>query len=685
MRVVLAALAGAVCALPPGAALAQTPADEAEIVVTAPLEGARIESLQGAAVLGREDIIENLTGGLGDTLASLPGVSTSFYGAGASRPIIRGLGEDRVRVLQNGVGAIDASSASPDHAVTADGLDAERIEVLRGAAALAYGGNAIGGVINVVDQSIPTRLPENMFGLAAMAALSAADNGRQGAARGVFDAGAVVVQVSAAARETEDYSIPGFARSETARLADPLPPGGEPEGEAPNSWTGYRAHAAGASVIRNWGFAGLAVKRTETEYGLPPETASEPGGRIELAQTRVEARGDFRLDWGPFNRFDFAVQHGDYEHAEIEGSGAVGTVFTNQGYEGRFEAHHRGGRLEGALGVQIIATDFAATGDEAFITPTSTRDFGAFVVERWDFGAWGLEGGARLENREIDNVGGGARAIDTASVSGGVFIRPAEHWFVGATLARTERAPTGIELFADGPHLATGGFEAGNPALNAEIAASFEISARYGADAVSFEVNIFRIGFDDFIALVERGDVWWRDEPTGASGFAPNQSDPGIPVGASILPVFQFVQQDTAFEGGELIARARLFDVGGVRIEADGQVEIVRAGFDAGGRPPRIPPRSFTLGVEAETAILSGRIEWVNVATQNRVSGFETPTEGYDMVNARLSWRPFGDRLTLLLDARNLAAAEGRVHASFLKHALPLPGRGVRLALTSSF
>src|SRR5262245_40974710 len=190
----------------PAAALAQEA--EPEVIITAPIEGSRIESLQGAEILRREDIVETLNGGLGDTLDAQPGVATTFFGAGASRPIIRGLGEDRVRVLQNGIGAIDASTASPDHAVTADGLDAERVEVLRGSAALAFGGNAIGGVVNVIDQSIPTRALEHPT-LDVFTSLSSVDEGRQVAGSlGVGGGDMLALRFSAAARETEDYDTP---------------------------------------------------------------------------------------------------------------------------------------------------------------------------------------------------------------------------------------------------------------------------------------------------------------------------------------------------------------------------------------------------------------------------------------------------------------------------------------------
>ena len=233
----LAVFAGA---LLPTVALAQDDdSDDQEIVVTAPLEGSRIESLQGAEVLRRDDSVAQLNGGLGDTLDSTPGIATTFFGAGASRPIIRGLGEDRVRVLQNGIGAIDASTASPDHAVTSDGLDAERIEVLRGAAALAYGGNAIGGVVNVIDQTIPTRAIDGMS-FDGLTAYSSVDNGLQSAGSLGFGAGPFAVRLSAAARDTDPYETP--------------------IGEALNQWTSVRSYGVGGSWLGDWGFAGLAVK-----------------------------------------------------------------------------------------------------------------------------------------------------------------------------------------------------------------------------------------------------------------------------------------------------------------------------------------------------------------------------------------------------------------------------------------
>jgi iron complex outermembrane receptor protein len=674
-HIVVAACIGSIWST---SALAQsTPRSAVEtseaIVVTAPLEGSRFESLQGAAVLTREDVVQQLNRGLGDTLDALPGVSTTFFGAGASRPIIRGLGEDRVRLLENGIGAIDASAASPDHAVTADGLDAERIEVLRGAAALAYGGNAVGGVVNVIDESIPTRAPADGFGFRGLGAYTSVDEGWQGAAQlnaGLGDSFAV--SLSAAQRDTSDYEIPD---SETA--------------SAENSWTDFLAYSVGGAFLGDWGHVGLAVKRTENDYGLPPEAPGEPGGQISLEQTRYEARGAFDLSIGIFDKLDFGVQRADYEHAEIEGSGEIGTVFTNKGWEGRVEVHHttEDDRHTGALGVQALDTDFAAVGEEAFITPTTTKSYGIFGVERWDLDGWGLEAGLRYENTELENEGAGERSFDAVSGSVGVFFRPAENWFLAATLARTERAPNQFELFADGPHLATANYEIGDASIDKEIATSIEGSLRYTTDAFRFELNIFHVNFEDYIALIGRGDFFWLDEATETRGFAPSEDDLSIPEGAETLPVFFFAPRDATFTGGELSGAARLFEAGQFTFRLDAALDLVQAEFDGGGHPPRIPPRTLTVGLGAESEKLDGRVEIVDTADQDDVDVFETPTEGFTFLNARLAWRPMGEdgAFTVLLDGRNLTDELGRVHASFLKDEFPLPGRSVRLALVADF
>jgi iron complex outermembrane receptor protein len=658
MRLHLCLLAGATALTFAPLGFAQAPDGEAEIIVTAPLEGAVVESLQGATVLDRAETLARLSGGIGETLAGLPGVESTFFGAGASRPIIRGLGDDRVRFLQNGVGAIDAASVSPDHAATSDGLDAERIEVLRGPAALAYGGNAIGGVVNVIDQSIPTAAPDGAVGGEAYLASTSADEGWQGALAVAGRAGPIVARLSGGIREAGDFEIPGYARSAALRAASPPDdPAEEPRGEAPNSFTDVRTLTAGAAFVDGWGHAGLAVKRYETVYGLPPEP-DEGGPRIDLEQTRIEARGDVAIALGPFDRIDFAMQHSDYEHAELEPDGEVGTLFESDGFEARAEAHFAAsaGAWKGAIGLQGLNTDFDARGEEAFLTATNTQEIGAFTVQRAKLGGMTLEGGLRVERRNLDNDGQGERDFTAFSAAIGASAQPAPGWFLGATLARTERAPTAYELFADGPHAATGAFEIGDSGLEKEVALSIEGVARFGAPRFTLEASLYGVQFDGFIALLPNGEE--EDE----------------------LPVYLYVQEDADFIGGELSAAAKLFDAGPFALSADAALDLVRAEFDGGGNLPRIPPRRLTLGLGAQSSWAEARLEVVDIAEQDRTAAFETATDGATLVNARLTLSPFAARrdLRLILDGRNLTNEETRAHTSFLKDAIPRPGRTVR-------
>jgi iron complex outermembrane receptor protein len=673
---------GAVVAAP--TALGQpvsTPSDE--IVVTAPLEGQKGASLSAVEVLSREQVVEALNSGLGETLDALPGVSSSYFGAGASRPIIRGLGEDRVRILQNGIGSIDAASASPDHAPTSEGLDAQRIEVLRGTAALAYGGNAVGGVINVLDGSIPTRAPENGLAANGLAGYTSVDEGWQAEAGATIGSGPFAFHLSAAGREADAFDIPGFARSTALRAAEPLPPGDvEAVDTAPNSFVNVYSYGAGGSFVGDWGFVGLAVKQHETDYGLPPEEAGAVAGpTIDLEQTRIESRGDFNGRFGPFDRLDYGVQWSDYTHQEIEDTGEVATTFTNEGFEARVEAHHAGfsDKLDGAIGFQVTDTDFNAVGEEAFLTATTTSEYGAFIIERWDTGDWGVEGGLRAERRDLENAVAGDVDFTSVSASAGAFLRSAEGWFLGATLSRTERAPTQFELFADGPHVATGNYERGDSALDKETALTVEGTARYTSDRWRLEASLYRATFQDYIALLDTGLVF---DETNEVIVDPSLLAPGDPS----LPVFDYAARDAVFAGGEVFVGGTLAETGGWKFTGDAAVDYVRAEFDAGGDVPRIPARTLTLGLGAQVGAFALRAEAIDVDKQDNVAAFETPTDGYTLYNARLTSRPPGaDNVRIILDGRNLTDEEAREHASFLKDKLPRPGRNVRLVVSAGF
>ena len=710
MRSVListSALAGLGLLLAP-AALAQSDdaaaSDQVDVirVTSAPLGVAADEVTGSVEVVDRRHIEDNLAGSLADTIAHEPGVSTTYFGPAASRPVIRGLGADRVRVLNNGVGLIDASTNSPDHAVASEALEAEQVEILRGPAAIAYGGGAIGGVVNVIDGRIPEDRAENGFEGRFYGALTSVDDGETAAGRVRFNAGAFVFNVEALTRTAGDYSIPGYAESDIFRLIEEA--GHEehdededhdedhedeedhPRGTVENSGLTFDMVSGGVSWVGESGFIGLGVRRATSLYGVPgghgeghgaededegDDHADEEGGhgeesvRIDLEQTRYDLRGEWRNLGEHIERIRFSLGTGSYEHVELEGD-EIGTVFTNEGWEGRIEARHApselwGGSWEGAAGLQAFSRDFSADGEEAFVPASETSDWGLFIVERWDAGNWGLEGGLRLETRELTTAAA-SRDFDTQSLSGSIFFRPVRGTFLAVTLSSAERAPTDVELFADGPHVATRSYERGNAAMDVERANSAELTLRTDIGSWELESSVFHADYDGFIAAFATGAE--EDE----------------------LPVYQYRQEDASLSGFEARLEGPLGRVGAWDISGEMTGEYVTGELDDGSDLPRLPPLSITTGLTASTDRQSVHVEaeWADV--QNNTAATEFKTQSYVLFNARYSIEPFEGRgMRIILEGRNLTDQEARLHTSFLKDQLPLPGRNFRAALVLDF
>jgi iron complex outermembrane receptor protein len=420
-------------------------------------------------------------------------------------------------------------------------------------------------------------------------------------------------------------------------------------------------------------FAGASFQRNTSVYGIPEapgleeegeeEPALFPGPFIDLASNRWEAKAGIR-EVGPFQEVRTAVAVVNYGHTEVEPSGEPGTVFANTGVNARFELAHRPvNGLTGLAGLEVQTSDFSALGEEAFLAPTQTRDFAGFIIERFERGPFGLEGGLRYSRVTVDNdTAAVERSFDLISGSLGVSYRPGEHWFLGLTGARTERAPTQVELFSFGPHLATASFDVGDPTLREERLWSLEGTARYTRDRVRLEVNTFANFFDGFIAFT----------PTGAVEDG--------------LPEFVYVQQDARFIGAEVTGAYDWVRRPGLRISTDASVDLVRAFFEGGGALPRIPPLSTRVGLEAERGLFGLRLEWEHANTQDRVPAFESITEGYDLFNARLDFKPFKNSpVRFFIDGRNLGDEEARVATSFVRDLLPRPGRTVRFAAVLDF
>ncbi len=636
-----------------------------EVVITGRGYAVKKDAVMSSVdVLSRAEIAEKPAQGLGDMLAYLPGIRSTSFAPGASRPVIRGLEGFRVLVLNNGVGAVDASALSPDHAVATEPLEARRIEVLRGPSALIYGGNAIGGIVNIIDDRIPSTPAANGFEGRITAQASSVDDGRQLGVGGKAGKGPLVFAFDYAKRQSEDYDTPVGPESRFLT---------EQEGEAPdtrtvqeNSATDLESYGAGASWIGDFGFAGLSVKQTDTHYGVPGhshEGAEEEGPvSIGLKQTRYDFRSDIKLAFAGFNRLTADAGYSNYEHTEFEGE-ETGTRFLSDGSEYRLTLVRDGaGPVSGTIGITGLNRDFEAIGAEAFVPSTETRQAGVFAQYRYDSGKWGVEGGARVDRTELTSEGF-ARDFDALSASLGAFYRPSHHAFAGISLTRSERAPSDAELLADGPHMATAQYVVGNPNFDTEVGQSLELTGHLMVDEhnrFQVDAHLYASRFDNFIDL----------KATGAETDG--------------MPVFQYVQTDADIWGVELEADTRLFDWRRQTISLNLAYDYVRGSSDL-GPIARIPPQSLTARLESAGDAWHSHIEVRAVAARDdRLAEMETPTDGYTMVNLFTSYR-IKPGLSLFAEVRNAGDAEIREATSATKDFVVGAGRSLRMGVNYSF
>lgn len=607
---------------------------------------------------------------LGDLLNGLPGVRSTSFSAGASRPVIRGLQGPRVQVLTNGLGLIDASALSPDHQVAVDPGDSRRIEVLRGPQTLAFGGSAIGGVVNVIDRRIPEAAPEDGLDGSLRAQGSTVDDGWSVAGELTAGRGPLVFTLDALKREAKDYDIPVPAESRRQLAAEGEPFEDTGRTTLENSFVELQSLGGGVALIGDRGLIGLSVKRTESDYGVPGHEhehedhgggAGEPHEEevvtIGLEQTRWDLRGEYALDLGPFARVRLSAAQADYEHTEFEGD-EVGTRFLSDGHEGRLElVQRRNGGWNGALGLQALKRDFNAIGDEAYVPRTEITEWGIYTLQRLDLGRWGLEGGLRFDNRELDSVAG-SRDFDNVSASFGVFGKPVEPLFLGVSISRNGRAPTEAELFAQGPHIATRAFEVGNRNLDSETVTSVEGTLHFDQGRIEADVHVFYAAYDGFIDL----------RPTGLEDVD------------SELEIFNYVQTDADFRGLEAEIDFRATDALTLGLGYD----WVRGETDLGS-PARIPPQSLTARATYTVGDITLRGQVRRVDDQSRVAANELPTDGYTTADLLASWSPANAGWTVYAEGRNLGDEEVREHASYLKDLAPLPGRNFRVGLAWRF
>ncbi len=673
-------LAGAAAADEVDPAADAHPATAADIVVTAPFDRDRASMLSGVTVLQGVELTRQIRSTIGETLSRQPGVSSTSFGPNASRPILRGFQGERIRVLTDGIGSFDVSNTSVDHAVVVNPQLAERIEVLRGPASLLYGSSAVGGVVNVVDTRIPRSVPDEPVHLDLLGGYaSAADERNAGVVVDVPVAGQLVVHLDGSYDKSGDLDIGGHVLSPAAR-AQALASDDSAirdlaalRGKLPNSAARTYQFAGGVALIEDGGDLGFAVSHYDSLYGVPARYDLTSGDfenvRLDVEQTRVDTRGGVDIDNGLFERLNVRAGYADYRHSEIDEDGAIGTTFLNRSFEGRVElAQAKRGAWKGASGIQYFERNFNVIGDEAFVPKNLSGQFGVFTLQAFDFGAFKAEGAARYEHSHLQTVlaefRGAAnaydRSFDAYSGSLGASYGLGGAWRVGVNLSHTERAPSAEEVLADGPHAGTQAFEIGDRGFRKETNNGAELVLRGKGERYSFEASVFYNRFRNYI----------YEDQTGAI-----EDD---------LPVFQFRSGKARYYGAEAQGSFTVARFGDYSLAVDTLADYVNARLlDGLGRVPRIPPFRVLGGATLSGTLGELRIEAEHAESQKKVAANETPTDGYTLVNASVTVKPFAGQpnVSVVLQANNLFDVDARRHASFLKDFAPLPGRDVRLSV----
>lgn len=660
----------------PGAQDHDQPAQE--VVITGTRARATADVLGGTAILAAEELTREMRSTIGETLASQPGVSATSFGPNASRPVLRGFTGDRARLLVDGIGSIDVSNTSADHAAVINPLTADRIEVLRGPAALLFSPSSIGGVVNVIDSRIPRRLAESPFHADGIATYGSASDERS--VSGTVDvpvAGKLVVHADGSYTKTGDlrggYVLTPELRAQAAASADPdIAALADLKGEIPNTAARTWDIAGGAAIVDERGSLGFSVSRYDSLYGVPIRYSLDPAVeaeavRLHAKQTRFDARGEIITEAAGIHQIRVRLAAADYQHSELEETGAVGTTFYNQGFEGRLElVQESHGEWEGVTGAQFATRNMRVIGEEKFLPRNETNQYGLFTLQSLDFGKLKAEAALRYEHNALRaqadaDLGNPVydRSFDAFSASLGASYALADTLRLGINVSRSERAPTAEELFANGPHAGTQAFEIGNPDFTTEKAWGVEGTLKGSGDGWSLSAAAYYNAFKDYI----------YDAPTGAT-----EDD---------LPVFQYNQADARYYGFEVEGSARLARLGNFAINADALADYVHAEIVDQGPVPRIPPLRMLGGLEAQSDALTGRVEVEHSFKQDRVTDFETSTGGFTLVNASISWKPFGagSNTSLMLSANNLFDVEARRHTSVLKDYAPLSGRDLRATL----
>ncbi len=658
-------LACSLCATPTLAVEPEHTEEQASdpiIVTPSPLPRTSEELAVPVTVLDADHVKSHVGTTVGETLRNEPGITTSSFSAGSSRPVIRGQDTFRVRVLDDGLGSHDVSPISADHGVPVNPLTAERIEVVRGPATLRYGGGAIGGVVNVISNRVPRQLLETPATGEVRLGYDTGSRGRDAALLFEGSHGSFAYHLDAVTRDSDDYDVAGEGRKQRNSDTD--------------AWSG----SLGLAWIGEQGRLGFGYSKFENVYGIPIPPDELEGVSIDLDKKSWDFEADLYepISWLPELRF--RGRYSDYDHDEVEDGAALST-FDNDEWEGRLEAVHQPfGPFRGAVGLQHRDVDLRAAGEgRELLAPTQTNTLALYVYEDAQLGEdMVLQLGARIERTEVQGTPADdrrrRRGYVPLSASAGMVYNIADPLQLGLTLSATQRAPDALELFARGPHEADETFQVGDPSLDEETSFAADLLLRGTWNRLLFEASLFAYRYDDFVFGRKTGRTC---DEMGACIVGPGEE----------LDELLFTQEDATFLGSELLVRFDLGECLGGRIGLDGQLDFVRARLDRTGDVPRIPPLRWGGGVSYRNTRFQARVGFLHHEQQSDVGDFESTTSGFTMVDATATLRVHEGRtpVDLTLTGKNLLNAKARNAVSFNRDDVVLPGRTLRVGVDLGF
>ena len=686
-----------------------------------PMHLSVMESATPVSVLSGETLRRQQAATLGDTLEKLPGVQSNFHGNVASTPIIRGLSGPRVLITQNGLDVSDVSRVGPDHAVASEASTAKQIEVLRGPATLFFGSGAIGGVVNVVDQRVPTSTETRGEFVLETQTVNDQKLGTFNVTTGVDN---IAFYADGFYRDSNDYETPV------------APDIDDPDGAhvVENSNEESSGFTLGSSYLFDQGYVGVAVERFEREYGVPGHShGGDTSVFADLEQTKYQLLGEYNFTNDFLQSVHFRAGYTDYEHAEVEG-GLVGTTFSNETEELRVELLHKPmAGWRGGISLHYKGSDVFAQGEEAFTPPSEMEMFAVALMEERHFGDFLVQLGARAESVTLDASSVLLPELDAhehddehdhdehahdehehegsefvrqfavdqeftpISLSAGVVYTINESYNVGVSLSRSERAPSASELLSFGPHIGTRTYEIGalfdlseegefvlsQTAIDLETANNIDLTFRKTQGDVGFVFNAFYNQVDNYYFQEETGlfAESGHDHDHGEEGHG--EEEHSEDEHSDELPVYLFGSADAILHGFELQVAWQTTD----NLKLDFFADYVKARLKDGGALPRTSPMRVGSHVAYTLDNIRADLDITYFAKQDDISTFETETDGYTLVDASITYDiPLGDiDLSVYLSGENLTDEEARVHTSFLKDIAPRPGRNFAFGVRGYF